>query len=170
MQCQDIILPDNQVVHIANRKKRWYSLAKWQILSTLIATNLESPKCYKKATFVTKIITTINSCAKGWPWWERKAAVMSRSPYNWCLKMQRMSCTRLVLPLNCVALVTQEQMPYMTPNATINVVRPLNASKCKCHLLITMIVIATIIVTCQHVHKTTAALQMNRLQQSTISW
>jgi hypothetical protein len=44
------------------------------------------------------------------------------------------------------------------PNATINVVRPLNASKHQYHLTIMMIVIAIIIVMCQHVHKTTAQL------------
>jgi hypothetical protein len=31
-----------------------------------------------KATFVTKVITTINPCAKGWPWWGRKAELMSQ--------------------------------------------------------------------------------------------
>ncbi len=45
----------SQVVHAADRKNQWYSLAKWQIVSTLIATNLESPKHHKmKATFVPK--------------------------------------------------------------------------------------------------------------------
>jgi hypothetical protein len=34
-------------------------------MSTLIATNLESPKCHKMtATFVTKVITTINPCTE----------------------------------------------------------------------------------------------------------
>ena len=37
-------------------------------------------------------------------------------------------------------------------------------------LTITMTLITTIIVTCQHTHKTTAPLQLNRLQQATISW
>ncbi len=123
-----------------------------------------------KATFGTKIITTINPRAKGWPWWGRKAAVTSRSPYIWSLKVQRTSGTRLVLPLICIVLVMQEQTPTVTPNATINVVRPLNMSKCQCHLTITMPVTATIIVTCQHMCKTTVPLQLNRLQQSTFSW
>ncbi len=154
---RDIILPDNQVVHAANRKKQWYLLAKWQIVSTSIATDLESPKHYKmKATFVTKIITMINPHAKGWPWWGRKAAVTSRFTYNWCLTARRNSGTNLVLPLICVILVRQEKTANVTPNAMINVVRPLNASKCQCYLTITMIVIATIIVTCQHMYKTTA--------------
>ena len=35
----------SQVVHVANRKRRWYySLDKWQIISTLIATIFECPK------------------------------------------------------------------------------------------------------------------------------
>ncbi len=124
----------SQVVHAANHKKQWYSTVKWQIVLTLIATNLESPKHHKiKATFVTKVITTIIPCAKGWPWWGGKAAVTSHSPYNWCRIMQRTSGTRLVLPLICNVLVMQEQRPNVTPNATINVVRPLNASKCQCH-------------------------------------
>ncbi len=118
-----------------------------------------------KATCVSKIITMINPHAKGSPSWGRKAAVMSCFMYNWCLKVRRTSDTSLVLLLICVVLVMQEQMPNMTPNATINVVRPFNASKCQFHLMIIMIVIATIIVTCQHVHKTTAPLQLNRLQQ-----
>ncbi len=80
------------------------------------------------------------------------------------------SRTSLVLLLICIALVTQEQMHNVTPNIMINVVWPLNASKCQCHLTITMTMIATKIVTCQHTHKTTAPLQLNRLQQSTISW
>ncbi len=84
--------------------------------------------------------------------------------------MQRTSSTSLVQPLICTVLVTQEQMPNMTPNATINVVMPLNASKCQCHLMITLTVIATIIVMCQHMHKTTAPVQLSRLQQATISW
>ena len=47
----------------------------WQNVSTSIATNLETPKGHKmKATFVTKVITMINPCTKGWPWWGRKAA------------------------------------------------------------------------------------------------
>ncbi len=37
-------------------------------------------------------------------------------------------------------------------------------------LTIMMTVIATIIVTSQHMHKTTAQLQLNRLQQATIVW
>ncbi len=54
MQHQDVILHYNQVVHAANRKKQLYSLAKWQIVSKLIATNLECPKRHKMiATFVT---------------------------------------------------------------------------------------------------------------------
>ncbi len=63
----------------------------------------------------------------------------------------------------------QEQMPNVTPNTMINVVMPLNVSKRQCHLMIMMTVIATIIVTCQHTHKTTDPLQLNRLQQATIS-
>ncbi len=55
----------SQVALATNCKKQWYSLAKWQIMSTLIATNLESPKCHKMtATFVTKVITTINPCTE----------------------------------------------------------------------------------------------------------
>jgi hypothetical protein len=50
-----------------------------------------------------------------------------------------------IADLRC--LVMQEQMPNMTPNARINVMRQLNASKCQTHMTITMIVIATIIVT-----------------------
>jgi hypothetical protein len=42
VQSQDVILPNNQVVHAANRKKLQYSPAKWQIVSALIATNLGS--------------------------------------------------------------------------------------------------------------------------------
>jgi hypothetical protein len=95
---------------------------------------------------------------------------MSRSTHNWCLNVQRTSGTSLVLPLICVILVTQEQTPNVTPNTTINVVMPLNASERQCHLMIMMTVIATIIVTCQHTHKTTVPLQLNRLQQATISW
>ncbi len=95
---------------------------------------------------------------------------MSCSTHNWCLNMQRTSSTSLVQPLICVVLVTQEQTPHVTPNTTINIVMPLNASKRQCHLTITMTVFATIIVTCQHTHKTTAPLQLNRLQQATISW
>ncbi len=63
---------------------------KWQIVLTSIATKLGSAsRGHKiKATFVTKIITTINLHAKGCPWWGRKAAVTSRSTHNWCLNMQ----------------------------------------------------------------------------------
>ncbi len=78
--------------------------------------------------------------------------------------------TYLVLPLICIVLVTQEQMPNMTPKLLIYVVRPLNASKRQYHLMIMMTMIATMIVMCQHLHKTTAPLQLNRLQQSTMSW
>ncbi len=95
---------------------------------------------------------------------------MSGSTHNWCLNVQRTSGASLVLPLICVIFATQEQMPNVTPNVMINVVMPLNVSKCQCHLTIAMTVIATIIVTCQHTHKTTAPLQLNRLQQATISW
>ncbi len=90
--------------------------------------------------------------------------------YNWCRNVWRTSGTSLVLPLICVVLVTQEQMPNVTPNTMINIVRLLNVSKRQSHLTITMTVIATIIVTCQHTHETTAPLQLNRLQQATISW
>ncbi len=95
---------------------------------------------------------------------------MSCSTHNWCLNMQRTSATSFVQPLICIVLVTQEQTPNVTPNTTINVGRPLNASKCQCNLTITMTLIATIIVTCPHMHKTTAPLQLNRLQKATISW
>ncbi len=44
--------------------------------------------------------------------------------------------------------------PNMTSNTAINVVMPLNASKCQCHSTITITVIATIIVLCQHTRKT----------------
>ncbi len=156
------LLPDNQVVNAANCKKQWYSLAKWQIVLTLIAINVESQKCHKmKATFVTKVITTINPHAKGWPWWGRKAAATSRSPYNRCLKVQRTSGKSLLLPLICVVLVMQEQMPNVTSNTAINVVRRLNVSKCPCHVMITMTVTATIIVMYQHMHTTIAPLQLN---------
>ncbi len=84
--------------------------------------------------------------------------------------MQRTSGASLVLLLICVVFVTQEQMPNMTPNSIINVIMQLNASKHQCHLTIMMTVIATIIVTCQHTHKTTASLQLNRLQQAIICW
>ena len=90
--------------------------------------------------------------------------------YNWCQNTQKTSSTSLVLPLICAVLVTQEQMPNVTHNAMINVVMPFNASKCQWHLTITMPVIGTIIVMCQHMHKTTDPLQLNRLQQATISW
>jgi hypothetical protein len=59
-------------------------------------------------------------------------------------------------------------MPNVTPNARMNIVMPLNVSKRQCHLMNKMTVVATIIVTCQHTHKTTAKLQLNRLQQATI--
>ncbi len=72
------------------------------------------------------------------------------SLHNWCLNVQRTSGTSLVQPLICNVLVTQEQMPNMPPNAMMNIVRPLNASKRQCHMTIMMTVIATIIVTCQH--------------------
>jgi hypothetical protein len=65
---------------------------------------------------------------------------------------------------NLRCLVMQGQMPNTTPNTRINVIRPLNASKHQCHLTIMMTVIATKIVTCQHTHKTTVPLQLNRLQ------
>jgi hypothetical protein len=78
-------------------------------------------------------------------------------------------CTRLVLPLICVIILTQEQTPNVTSNTSINVVRPLNESKCQCHLTVKIIVIATIIVADQNMCMTTAPLQLNRLQQSTIS-
>ena len=52
----------------------------------------------------------------------------------------------------------------------INIGRSLNVTKRQCHLTITVTVIATRIVMCQHTHKTTAPLQLNRLQQATISW
>jgi hypothetical protein len=45
---------------------------------------------------------------------------------------------------------------------------PLNVTKRQCHLTITMTMIATIIVTCQHTHKTIAPLQLNRLEQAII--
>ncbi len=131
---QDIILPDNQVVHAANCKKQWCSLAKWQIVSTSISTNLESPMGHKmNAMFVTKVITMINLCTKGYSWWRRKSAVTLHSIHNWCLSMQRTSGTSLVQLLICVVLVTQKQTPNVTSNAMINVVRPLNASKRQCH-------------------------------------
>ena len=44
--------------------------------------------------------------------------------------------------------------PNVTSNATINVVKPLNVPKHQCHSMITMTVIATIIVMCQHTRKT----------------
>jgi hypothetical protein len=44
--------------------------------------------------------------------------------------------------------------PNMTSNATINVVMQLNASKRQCPSTITITVIATIIVSCQHTHRT----------------
>ncbi len=107
------------------------------------------------------------------PLYQRLALVGKKSSHecsthNWCLNVQRTSGTILVQPLICIVLVTQEQMPNMTPNATINVVMPLNASKCQCHLTITMTVIATMTVTCQHTHKTTDPMQLNRLQQATM--
>ncbi len=167
----DVILPDNQVVHTANLKRQWYSLAKWQIVSTLIATNLGSAQ---SATRWTPSL---------WPKSSRRSILMPKVglggeekqqcphvTYNWCLKVQRASGIRLVLPLICVVLVTQERMPNMTPNAMINVVMPLNASKRQCHLMIRMTVIATIIMTCWYARKTTAPFQLNRLQQWTISW
>jgi hypothetical protein len=61
-----------------------------------------------------------------------------------------------------------KQMPNVTPNAKVNFAMPLNVSKHQCHFDDHKTVIATIIVTCQ-THKTTAQLQLNRLQQSTIS-
>ncbi len=106
----------SQVVHTANCKKWWYSQAKWQIVSTPIATNLESPMHHKmKAMFVTKVITMINPCTNGQPWWGRKVAMMSHSTHNWCLNVQMTSGTSLVQPLIYVVLVTQEQMPNMNP-------------------------------------------------------
>ncbi len=58
----------SQVVHAANRKRQWYySLAKWQIVLTLIATTFECPKRHKMTTTIVtnRCITMINPCTKG---------------------------------------------------------------------------------------------------------
>ncbi len=121
----------NQVVHAANCKKQLYSPAKvTNPVDIDCHQSWECPKHHKmNAPFVTVVITKINPCAKGWPWCGQKAAVTSHSPYNLCLKVRRTSGTRLVPPLICVVLDKQEQTPNVTPNAMINVARPLNASK-----------------------------------------
>jgi hypothetical protein len=67
------------------------------------------------AMFVTKVITMIIPHAKGWPLCGKKAVATSGSTYNWCLKVQRTSGTSLVIPLICIILVMQEQMPNVTP-------------------------------------------------------
>ncbi len=64
---------------------------------------------------------------------KKSSSDVSRFTNKWCLKVRRALGTSLVLPLICVLLVTQERTPNVAPNATINVIRPLNASKCKCH-------------------------------------
>ena len=46
--------------------------------------------------------------------------------------------------------LSQRAKPNVTSNATINVVMPLNTSKRQCHSTITITMIATIMVTCQH--------------------
>ncbi len=160
----------SQVAHAANRKKQWYSLAKWQlcqhwlppILKAQSATRWQSclwPKSSQQSTLVPKV--SLGG--------EEKQQWRHVPPTTdvWTCKA---SGTSLVQPIICVVLVTQEQMPNVTPNATINVVMPLNASKRQCHLMIMMTMIATIIVMCQHTHKTTAPFQLNRLQQATINW
>ncbi len=120
VQLWDVILPDNQVVHAANHKKWQYSPAKvTNHVDINFHQSCKHPKCQKmNTTFVTKVITRNNPCVKGGPWWGRKAAATSISLYNWCLKVQRTSGTKLVLPLICVAIVMHKQMPYVTPQCT----------------------------------------------------
>ncbi len=162
VQHQDVILPDNQVVHAANCKRRWYSLAKWQIVLTLIATNFESLKCHKmSAVFVTKVITMITLVPN--------VDLGGEEKQLWCHVPHTTDVWRCKGPLaqpcataDLCCFVMQKQTSNMTPNAGINVVRPLNALKHQCHLMITMTVIATIIVTRQHACKTTAPVQLNR--------
>ncbi len=112
-------------------------------------------------------ITVDKECSRCWsqsdqshhnnqPLYQRLALVGKKSSSDVRFHVQLMServedvrhkpCT--TADLRC--LVMQEQMPNMTPNAKINVIRPLNTSKRQCHLTIMMTVIAIIIVMCQH--------------------
>ncbi len=67
-------------------------------------------------------------------------------------------------------MFVQRQMLNTMPYAPNTIAMLLNVSKRQHHFLIMMAVIATNIVTRQHARKTTAPLQLNRLQQSAISW
>jgi hypothetical protein len=98
-----------------------------------------------KATFVTKVITMINSCTKGLVGKKSSSDIMF--PIQLMLERAEDLRHKPCATADLHHLVMQEQMPNMNPNARINVIRPLNVSKRQCHLTITMIVIATIIVT-----------------------
>ncbi len=171
VQQGEVILPDNQVVYTLNCKKRWYSLANVANCVDIDCHQSWKPKVPQDESHICG-----QSHHNDQPLHQRLALVGKKSssdvtfPVQLMLEraedLQHKPCA--TADLHC--LVMQEQMPNMTPNALINVTRPLNASKCQCHLTITMAMIPTIIVMWQHMHKTIAPLQLNRLQQATISW
>ena len=146
----------SQVVHVANRKRRWYySLDKWQIISTLIATIFE---CLKHQD--DNHDGDQQSHHNDQPLYQRIALVKKKSSNDVTFYTQLMSehaedlrykpCATVDLSSPC----RTRAKPNMTSNATINVVMQLNVSKRQCPSTITITVIATIIVLCQHTRKT----------------
>jgi len=147
----------SQVVHAANRKRQWYySLDKWQIISTLIATTFECPKHQDDNHNGDQ-----QSHHNDQPLYQRIALVKKKSSNDITFYAQLMSgehaedlrykpCATVDLSSPCRTWAK----PNMTSNATINVVMQLNASKRQCPSTITISVIATIIVLCQHTHRT----------------
>jgi hypothetical protein len=143
----------------------------WQMVTTSIAANLRRPKPHKmKATFVTKVITTTNFVPKVSLCGEEKQQWhhVPRTTDFWTCRIppsQALCHQWFVLSMSC-----KSKRPMWPPMQQWTVLAPLTASKCQCHLTIMMTVVAIIIVICQHTHKTIAPLQLNRLQQATISW
>ncbi len=120
-------------------------------MSTSIATNLGSAQSTTRWCHV-----CYQSHHNDHPSCQRLAFVQKKSSSNITFHVQLVSegaedlwhkpCDTADLHHRCHARANAQ----CDPNIMINVGRPLNASKRQCHLMITMTVIATIIVMCQH--------------------
>ena len=155
----------------ANRKKQWYSLSNMTNCVDVNCHQSWKPNVPQDESHVCD-----QRHHNVHPFCQRFALVGKKNSSDVTFNAQLMSehvedlwhkpCATTGLSCPCHTRVK----PNVTPNATINVDMSLNASKCQRHLTITRTMIATIILMCQHMHKTTDLLQLNRLQQATISW
>ncbi len=167
VQCWDVILPDNQVVNAANCNRQWYLLAKWQIVLTSIATNLGSaqsatrrkPHLWPKSSQWSTLVPKVSLGGEEKQQWRH---VPHTTDVRTC---RGPPAQALCYPWFVLSLSRKSKHPTWHPAQWSMLLGHLMCSR-PCHLTIMMTVIATIIVTRQYTHKTTALLQLNRLQLS----